>query len=172
MNRSKTPGRAESALAAHRPTWSRLTATITVIAATIVVIAGCGSTARSSTRPPATTPMPAACSPNAPAGLPAERWTAARQRLAPPGVSAIRLCRYSGLNAHPRLRLVSSRLLESPTLTLIDELVTEFDRLPSLHGAVACPNDDGSQILALLAHPGGRQVSISVGLSGSGPASA
>jgi hypothetical protein len=108
--------------------------------------------------------MPAACSPNAPAGLPAERWTTAHQWLAPPGVGAIRLCRYSGLNAHPRLTLVSSRLLQSPAL--IDQLVTDFNRLPSLRGAVACPFDDGSQILALLAYPAGRQVSISVGLFG------
>jgi len=41
----------------------------------------------------------------------------------------------------------------------------EFDRLPSLRGAVL-PNDDGSQILALLAYPCGRQLGISVGLSG------
>jgi hypothetical protein len=46
------------------------------------------------------------------------------------------------------------------------QLVTEFDRLPSMQGAVACPSDDGSQILALLAYPGGHQVSISVGLTG------
>ena len=84
--------------------------------------------------------------------------------LAPPGTGAIRLCRYSGLNAHPRLALVGSRLLDSRTI--VDQLVTELDRLPALRGAVACPADDGSQILALLAYPGGHQVSISVGLTG------
>lgn len=45
-------------------------------------------------------------------------------------------------------------------------LVSEFDRLPSLHGAVACPNDEGSQIRALLGYPGAHRVSITVGLSG------
>ena len=74
------------------------------------------------------------------------------------------MCRYSGLNAHPRLTLVDSRLLESRSL--VHQLVSEFDRLPSLSGAVACPNDDLSQILAVLAYPAGRQVTITVGLTG------
>ncbi len=85
-------------------------------------------------------------------------------QLAPPGASEIRLCRYSGLNARPRLALVSSRLLESQEL--IRQLLSEFDRLPSIRGVTACPMDDGSQILALLAYPGGRKLSISVGLTG------
>ncbi|MGH2916126.1 MAG: hypothetical protein ACRDMX_14185 [Solirubrobacteraceae bacterium] len=44
--------------------------------------------------------------------------------------------------------------------------MSEFDRLPSLHGAVACPADDGSQILTRLVYPGDRDVLISVGLTG------
>lgn len=76
----------------------------------------------------------------------------------------MRLCRYSGLNAHPRLALVGSRLLTSRTI--VRQLVRGLDRLPSLHGAVACPEDDGSEILARLTYPGGQRVSISVGLTG------
>ncbi len=46
-------------------------------------------------------------------------------------------------------------------------LVREFDRLPRFApGAIACPMDDGSQVVALLSYPGGHAVSISVGLSG------
>jgi hypothetical protein len=59
---------------------------------------------------------------------------------------------------------VASRLLESRRL--VRPLVREFDRLPALSGPVACPNDNGSQIVVLLSYPDGRQVSISVGLTG------
>ena len=91
-------------------------------------------------------------------------WPQARSQLAPTGASAIRLCRYSGVNVQTRLALVSSRLLQSPVL--VRELVSEFGRLPPLRGAVACPADDGSQIVALLAYPRGHRVTISVGLTG------
>jgi hypothetical protein len=82
----------------------------------------------------------------------------------PPDATAIRLCRYSGLNAHPRLTLVASRLVTSAGV--VRQLVGEFDRLPRLHGVVACPMDDGSQIVALVSYPAGRRVTISVGLTG------
>jgi len=140
--------------------WASIAVTVAVSAA----ISGCGTTATSTTQAPASVPTTAACSASARASLPAEQWSTARHLLAPPGVDAIRLCRYAGLNAHPRLALVASRLLESRTI--VHQLVTEFDRLPSLNRAVACPNDDGSQILAMLAYPGGHQVMISVGLTG------
>lgn len=92
-------------------------------------------------------------------------WPAARKRLAPPGAAAIRLCRYSGLNAHPPLTLAGGRLVRAPGLVAV--LVADFDRLlAGSPGAVACPADDGSQILALLAYPGGRTVTISAGLTG------
>jgi hypothetical protein len=96
--------------------------------------------------------------------VPAQRWSAARRQLAPAGATAIRLCRYSGLNAHPRLMLLDSRVLESRSL--VQQLVSEFDRLPSPTGAVACPADDLSQILAVLAYPARHQVTITVGLTG------
>jgi len=135
-----------------------------LMATAAAAIAGCGGTATATSQAVAKAALPAGCSQKAPRTLPAERWIAARQRLAPSGAGAIRLCRYSGLNAHPRLTLVNSRLLERPAL--VRQLVSEFDRLPSLHGAVACPADDGSQIVAVLAYPGGRDVTISVGLTG------
>ncbi|MGO9789902.1 MAG: hypothetical protein ACLP8S_10540 [Solirubrobacteraceae bacterium] len=132
--------------------------------AMVCALGGCASSASLSGRPAASDVLPALCSTKAPLSVPAERWSAARQELAPAGASAIRLCRYSGSNAHPRLMLLDSRLLESSSL--VQQLISEFDRLPSLSGAVACPNDDLSQILAVLAYPAGQQVTITVGLTG------
>ena len=117
---------------------------------------------------PAGTTRPRACPPTAPAELPAPRWRAAHAELAPPGASAIRLCRYSGLNAHPRLRLTRMRLLTAPPT--VRRTVADLGRLPAgPTGAVACPSDDGSQILARLAYPDGHALTISVALSGCGP---
>ncbi|MGH2871975.1 MAG: hypothetical protein ACRDL5_05885, partial [Solirubrobacteraceae bacterium] len=91
-------------------------------------------------------------------------WPAARTRLAPPGVDAIRLCRYSGMDSRPRQSLVGSRLLSRPGL--VHALVADFDRLPASLGVFACPLADGSQIIALLAYRDGRQLPISTGLTG------
>lgn len=44
-------------------------------------------------------------------------------------------------------------------------------QLPPLTGPVACPADNGSQILAVLSYPGGRAVHISVSLTGCASAS-
>lgn len=108
---------------------------------------------------------PTLCSHAAPRGISAERWSAARRELAPASASEIRLCRYSGLNDHPPLRLVRSRLLSHNRL--VAQLVKRLNGLPSgPRGAVSCPTDDGSQILVLVAYPGGREVRISVGLRG------
>jgi len=164
MNRTPPQERAESPLPSCWAGQLRRWASVAVTVAVSAAISGCGTTTRSTTQQAASVPTPAACSASATAALPAEQWSAARRVLAPAGAGAIRSCRYSGLNAHPRLALVGSRLLASRSG--VHQLVTELDRLPSLHGAVACPNDDGSQILALLAYPGGHQVSISVGLTG------
>jgi hypothetical protein len=139
-------------------------AVVLMATAVTATIAGCGSSVTATSRPAAAI-APAACSHRAPGTVAAEGWTAARRRLAPRGAVAIRLCRYSGLNAHPSLALVSSRLLMRPAL--VEGLVSEFDRLPSPpRGVVHCPADDGSQILARLGYPDGRQVMISVGLAG------
>jgi hypothetical protein len=49
---------------------------------------------------------------------------------------------------------------------VVRRLVSELDRLPALTGSVACPFDDGSEIVALLVYPHGRHATISVGLTG------
>jgi hypothetical protein len=108
---------------------------------------------------------PGQCYRSAPARLPANKWSRARRELAPHGAAAIRLCRYAGLNAHPPLTLLRSSLHIGPRL--VRKLVHEFDELPPFApGAVACPMDDGSQIVALLAYPDGHAAKISVALRG------
>lgn len=91
-------------------------------------------------------------------------WSAAEHTLAPTGASEIRLCRYSGLNSHPPLTLVHARLLDRAGV--VAQLVRRFDRLPRAPRTVFCPADDGSEILALVSYPNGRQVQISVALKG------
>jgi len=86
------------------------------------------------------------------------------RHLAPHGALTIRLCRYSGFNAHPPQSLVRSRLITSSKL--VGMLVRDYDRLPSDHGAVACPNEDGSQIDALVSYPAGRLVMVQLQLTG------
>ncbi len=114
---------------------------------------------------PAKPLTPAACARNAPSAIPSNSWSAAQSKLAPDGATEIRLCRYSGLNAHPALQLIRSALVTSSRL--VHKLVDQFDQLPAQGpGAIACPNDDGSKIVAHLVYPGGQRVRISVGLTG------
>jgi hypothetical protein len=108
--------------------------------------------------------LPPRCPLRAPSRISPESWSPARRQLAPSGASAIRLCRYSGLNGQPRLTLIRSITIDAASV--VGELVRELDRLPSDHGVMACPADDGSEILALLAYPGDHAVTISVGLRG------
>lgn len=87
------------------------------------------------------------------------------KQLAPTGAKAIRLCGYDGLNAKPRFKLAASALIRN--WRVVGELVSEFDALPALRpGAFACPDDDGSQIIALLAYPEGHEVTISASVTG------
>ena len=125
-------------------------------------LAGCGS--RSTSTPTPTATVPQNCSHAAPVTVAPENWSLTRRRLAPMGASAVRLCLYSGLGARPPLTLVTSKLLVQPAQ--VEDLTAEFDRLPLLPRAVFCPNDDRSQILALLAYTGHSDVTISVGLTG------
>jgi hypothetical protein len=105
-----------------------------------------------------------ACPRHTPRQIPINAWPLARHVLAPPGASSIRLCRYSGLNDHPRLTLIRSTKITAGRV--IRSLVREFDSLPEPRGTMACSLDDGSAIVALLAYPSGRAVAISVGLRG------
>ena len=106
----------------------------------------------------------AGCSNHAPSRVSPDAWSLTRVELAPPGASAIGLCRYSGLNDHPRLTLIRAAAVTAPSL--VGRLVGEFDRLPASEGAVACPDDNGSEIIARLVYPNRHLVTISVGLTG------
>jgi hypothetical protein len=107
---------------------------------------------------------PATCRAHTPSQAPHNPWKATRQRLVPRGATAIRLCRYSGLNADPPLRRTSQRVLRNRRL--IARLTNEFDRLPVLHGPVACPVDDASAIVLHLVYRHRHSERVTVGLSG------
>ena len=108
---------------------------------------------------------PALCHTKAPQQVPANGWAAAQSQLAPPGASAIRLCRYSGLNDHPRLRVVRATLLTRQVW--VQKLIREFDDLPAPPpGPTACPADLGTEIVAQIAYPDGHAVTISVEMTG------
>jgi len=112
---------------------------------------------------PAAQPSP--CPPRAISQVAPNGWSAARRELAPQNPVAMRLCRYLGRNTALPLGLARSRLLNQPALLarLVDELDTlpPFPRVP-----LFCPLDDGSQVLALLAYPGGERATVpSIGLA-------
>jgi len=137
---------------------------IAAAVAALFALAGRGGAIAAAALSQASAPRPAACPPHPPSSLPAQRWRAAEGQLAPAGAVAIRLCRYSGLNAHPKSALVSSRLLADPAV--VRGIVTGFDRLPQMPRGIFCPMDDGSQILVFLAYRGGRELTIRVALTG------
>ena len=138
-----------------------------VLAALAVGLTACG--AASAARPASTPPDPSASRPPACAGTAPTRiapnpWSQARAQLAPGDATSVRLCRYAGLNGHPPRSLLRSRLITRRSA--VAGLVQAFDRLPAATGTFNCPVDDGSAIVALLAYPHGRTVTISVGLRG------
>ena len=107
---------------------------------------------------------PPRCSTTEPQRLAANAWAPALKQLAPADASAIRLCGYDGLNASPRFKLATSLIRSG---RVVNQLVRELDALPPPRpGIFACPDDDGSQILALLAYPAGHEVTISASVTG------
>ena len=46
--------------------------------------------------------------------------------------------------------------------------VSELAELPQPHGAVVCPADDGSQVVATLTYSPARSIAVSIGLGGCG----
>jgi hypothetical protein len=78
----------------------------------------------------------------------------------------INLCRYSGFNAQPRFKLRGSDLVTGGSP--LHRLVRRFDSIKPFprHEAFACPNDDGSQVVATLYYRRQHEVRISVTLSG------
>lgn len=109
---------------------------------------------------------PARCARRGPLHIAADAWWRARTAMSPSGASAMRLCRYAGLNARPRLKLKRAMLVTDPET--IARLVADFDALRPIRGAFSCPTSDGSQVLALLAYPNGHRVTISIASGGCG----
>lgn len=126
-------------------------------------VAGCGG--GRATHVPALGPFSAGtCAARRSVNLRQVVWPAAERQLAPPGPVAIQLCRYSAAVGRPVLRLVSSRRLTAPKAVAF--FAAELAALPRQHGPVACPEDDGSQVVAALMYPGRKDLGISVGLRG------
>lgn len=93
------------------------------------------------------------------------RWPRARNEMAPRGALRIQLCRYAGLNAHPRFKLLGSDLVVSSSIR--HQIISRLDALkpytgPPLH----CPADSGKAVGITLFYRGGHQVRIAVDTSG------
>lgn len=126
------------------------------------ICAGSAHTGRASSSPG---PRPASCPARAQRRLARNPWAPAQRQLAPSNPISLRLCRYSGFNAHPASGLVRTKLVSARDER--DDLVDQFNRLPPFApGAIACPFDDGSQILALLGYQHGHRVRIAFALTG------
>jgi hypothetical protein len=102
----------------------------------------------------------------APQSVAANSWAAARTQLVPPGATAVLICRYAGLNAHPRFALVGEAQVRVRVLT--NELTREFDELPAWKPTImiVCPDDRGTQITAQFSYPRGRAVTVASATSG------
>jgi hypothetical protein len=83
-----------------------------------------------------------------------------------PGVPcAISLTRYAGLPSPPGTKRVGHAKVLKPFL--LRQLTKEFNKLPpNTPGVYACPNDQGSEIMASLKYPHNTQYQLRVTLSG------
>jgi hypothetical protein len=129
------------------------------MATTVIALAATGAIAQG---PGA----PGPCAARGPLHIAGHAWARARRVMAPAGVSEVRLCRYAGLNARPRLKLRRSLLVTDPGT--VGELVANLDGLRPIKGALSCPTSDGAQVLALLVYANGERLTISVGTGGCG----
>jgi hypothetical protein len=130
----------------------------TVVALALLLAGGASGAGASSA------PRPSACAPRAPIELPVDPWPAARSKLAPSGASAIRLCRYDGLDSKPARGLARSALVTNGPA--IATLIGELDALPAMSKKAFCPIDTGAEIVALIAYPGDHGVLVAIDLTG------
>ena len=105
----------------------------------------------------------APCSPLPPDHVAPSHWKAARHAIVPPGPSAVRLCRYRGLGDSPA---ALERTVKVSRPRVLRRLVRRLDGLPDAAGTYACPNDDGSQVVAHFAYPDGHRLTVAIGFSG------
>lgn len=125
-------------------------------------VAGCGGGRQ--VVPPLGSFSAGTCAAQHPVILHQVLWPAATRELAPPGPVTIQLCRYSAEVSRPFLRLMTARRVTAHSAVAF--FARELDALPEQHGTVVCPNDDGSQVVAILTYPRSRTVAVSVGLGG------
>jgi hypothetical protein len=86
-------------------------------------------------------------------------------QLVPSGATALRLCRYRGLNpAATALRLRSSRVVTNNAEVASTALA--LNRLPREQAVIHCPMDNGSAILASFSYAHSPAVVLHIGLSG------
>jgi hypothetical protein len=89
----------------------------------------------------------------------------ATRELVPTGATSLLLCRYRGLNPYrKRFRLLGSGTVRATSK--VAHLGAELDSLKVLTGPVACPNDDGSQIVAYFRYRDGSLDVVRVGTTG------
>jgi hypothetical protein len=108
------------------------------------------------------------CPSTGPQGVPANRWSEAHHSMAPAGAQTLFVCRYTGLNTHPALILIVSRRIGPEARR---RLISDFDALKALRGVgpIACPADNGSEVVAEFAYKGGHKVEIATRLHGCQP---
>jgi hypothetical protein len=91
-------------------------------------------------------------------------WPPARRRVLPPGASAVRICRYLGLNTRHPGGLGQSVVITRPRE--IQRLAGELNHLRLGSLGAKCPADDASIIIILASYPHQRTLTIQVDLRG------
>jgi hypothetical protein len=87
------------------------------------------------------------------------------RELVPGTPCSVVLSRYAGLPAHVGTKLVGRVELRSPPL--LRRLTNEFNALPPhVTGTIVCPNDRGSEIVAILKYPHRQDLRLTVTLTG------
>jgi hypothetical protein len=109
-------------------------------------------------------PAGGACSADSPAPLVSMR-PGAGSTLVPAGAQGVLLCSYRGLNppGQPH-RLIAERTLTDPSE--VAALTGQFDALRAAPPLVACPMNDGSEIVATFLYRQAPPDAVAVGLSG------
>lgn len=96
---------------------------------------------------------------------PTSRALGAQRALVPGHPVVVLVCRYSGLNGHPRLALIRSRAITDAAT--VAHLAHDLNALPPPSpGALNCPADFANAVLMFFSYAHGPGDPVSVGLSG------
>ncbi|HEY2769807.1 MAG TPA: hypothetical protein VGI87_04535 [Solirubrobacteraceae bacterium] len=138
----------------------RILITVGLVGASTLALA-LSSVARMSVRSPVSAPT---CAAREAVGIPHTSWPPARRHVAPPGASALRLCRYLGGNTRDPGALARTVLVIQQQQ--IRQIAHELNSLRRLPAHALCPKDDGSMITILARYPQHRRLAIAVILTG------